>query len=497
MFAKKNQSHTNIQSVTNIKYLEDKLVNVARNSGYKYGEWLATLDDNKVVDMKVDMVDNFRLHLMNTDTDESYLINICLVKITGKYRYYYDKDKDKEGYECRTYVAISVSDLMKHFYYREKSRLEKMDKMYVSNILKFIKKGFGSDTDVHSKSDIYNSLGVLSRSCVDMWKMKRFNTKHDNIRSFYSKLIYVPYGCTFSESLLDDKNRVQLEQKLGEIFNFLVSMGDYNLVARLYEYYTNGKPLNDRQTQQKIVYFDEPVSLTKIPDILMKEYGYTEYTQLGSISQINRNFNNTERAEAEKCQKVVLEDVMQIDDKYMTYPLAAWNKIYVNSWTFGRDDIELSILIDTLLDTNKLGKKYDKIKKNAGRSSYRMQEDVRLYRAPRDGAGCDRWNSLTSMSSRGSIRNTQTSRYKSDLTLDYEDDYDMLVNEDVYYKDDFEEEIEELKEIERLKELRKKYGYSPNLDHGSRSDSRSSRSDSRSSHSSRSDSSSNSEIEYL
>ena len=183
---------------------------------------------------------------------------------------------------------------------------------------------------------------------------------------------------------------------------------------------------------------------------------------------------------------VVLKDVMQIDDKYMTYPLAAWNKIYVNSWTFGRDDIELSILVDTLIDTNKLGKKYDRIKENAGRSSYRMQEDVRLYKAPRNGGGCDKWASLTSMSSRGSIRYTQTSRYKSDLVLDYEDDYDMLVNEDVYYKDDFEEELEEMKEIERLKELRKNYGYSPD------SNGRSS-----SCHSSSSSSSSNSEIEYL
>jgi len=77
MFTKKSQSHTNIQSVTNNKYVENKLINVARNcestrnSGC--GEWLATFDDNKVIDMRVDMVDNFRLHLMNVEIDESYL----------------------------------------------------------------------------------------------------------------------------------------------------------------------------------------------------------------------------------------------------------------------------------------------------------------------------------------------------------------------------------------------------------------------------------------
>ena len=150
------------------------------------------------------------------------------------------------------------------------------------------------------------------------------------------------FTCEFNQTLQNVKNInignllinfLPTNPSIPDTENTLImNIGGTGMALRMFRYFHGICQLNNN-LEEKVTIFDEPLCLTEIPQMLHKYYETTQYPTkakcLIKIDKINRNFNNTEKAEAEKFDEVFIDDVVQIPT---TYPLAAYGKIYINRW---------------------------------------------------------------------------------------------------------------------------------------------------------------------
>jgi hypothetical protein len=328
--------------------------------------------------------ETIKVNFINNDTNESYDVSLYCgtMSFTATYNSknriwnHLNQNNNKEKHDNSVtkkelrLISVSVGDLLKHFYYKNRENVrEAVNKRgskskYTNNdevedpsdksraaaaedkkFSSFVKNSLSVDT---YDKDLSNSIGtyIIGKEYIYEWNSpQHFKHTYNNFQEFCAKKIY------FGSDMIYKLMSIYKNYKSPMVDEFFNTISSKALIMRLYRYYTYNESLSNPD-EYTVIHFDEPQSLDKIAQMITNDNELTG-NQKYYIGKINKKSNNNQTANAQRFEEFVIDNIRAIP---ISYPLAAYNKIKISKWCTPIDGPYLAKYIEDKIAYMKLEK---------------------------------------------------------------------------------------------------------------------------------------------